>query len=91
MAGIGHNGPPEAPAPALLDAIGVFAVLRQACEAAGGQKAWAEAHGLTAQHVNDVLSCRRDISDRVLSALKLRRVVRYAQASISNKPGRKAA
>ncbi|MGX9966083.1 hypothetical protein ACVFYP_22345 [Roseomonas sp. F4] len=91
MAGIGHNGPPETPAPALLDAIGVFAALRQACDAAGGQKAWAEAHGLTAQHVNDVLSCRREISDRVLAALGLRRVVRYAQARIGAASGSKAA
>lgn len=81
MPGIGHNSG-RAPAP-LLDAVDVFAELRRACAAAGGQKAWAEAHGIAPQHVNDVLACRREVSDRVLAALGLARVTRYARVSIS--------
>lgn len=77
--GIGHNQPP---ALALLDGLGVFAELRRACTAAGGQKAWAEAHGIAPAHLNDVLMARRAVSDRILAALGLRRVERYAKTSI---------
>jgi hypothetical protein len=77
MAEAGHNAPP------LLRTIDVFAELRRVCQDAGGQKAWAEAHGIAPQHLNDVLACRRDISPRVLAALGLVQVVRYARASIS--------
>ena len=75
---IGHNNPPAE----LLRSLDVFAELRRACVQAGGQKAWAEAHRIAPQHVNDVLSCRREISDRVLAALGRRRVERYARVSI---------
>ena len=80
MGGIGHNSgrvPPE-----LLDAVGVFAELRRAILASGGQKAWAEAHSIAPQHLNDVLMTRRAMSDRILAALGLRRVERYARARI---------
>lgn len=80
MSGIGHNSG-RVP-PVLLDSLDVFAELRRACRDAGGQKAWAEAHGLAPQHVNDVLACRREISDRILAALGLKRVERYARTSI---------
>jgi DNA-binding transcriptional regulator YdaS (Cro superfamily) len=79
MAGPGHNRPP----PELLRSIDVFAEIRRACAAAGGQKAWAAAHGIAPQHLNDVLMCRREISDRVLRALGLVRVERYARTSIA--------
>ena len=89
MAGIGHNGPPgPVDPPGLLRQIDVFAELRRACDAAGGQKAWAEAHGIAPQHLNDVLMCRREISDRVLAALGLARVTRYARVSIGARPAR---
>ncbi|NKE43399.1 helix-turn-helix domain-containing protein [Roseomonas frigidaquae] len=74
----------------MLRTAQVYALLQDACTAAGGQKAWAEAHGLSAQHVNDVLATRREISDRVLAAIGLRRVVRYAQVSISTLGSRAA-
>ena len=87
MAGIGHNGPPgPVDPPALLREIDVFGELRRAYEAAGGQKAWAEAHGITPQHLNDVLMRRREISDRILAALGLARVTRYARVRIGARP-----
>jgi hypothetical protein len=61
----------------MLDAIEVLRALRVACKAAGGQKAWAERNGVSAQYVCDVLSARRDPGDSILAALGLRRVVRY--------------
>lgn len=73
---IGHNGPPLA----VLDDLDVFARLRAACKAAGGQKAWAEAHGMSAQYVCDVLAARRPIGKDVLRALGL--VVRYVEKGI---------
>lgn len=81
MAGIGHNGAPAEPL--LLRTIDVYAALERACRDAGGQKAWAAAQGLAPQHVSDVLTSRREISDRVLAALGLRRAVRYAPARIA--------
>jgi hypothetical protein len=73
---IGHNGAPLV----VLDDLDVFARLRAACQAAGGQKAWAEAHGMPAQYVCDVLACRRPIGPAILKALGL--VVRYVEKGI---------
>lgn len=73
---IGHNGPPVA----VLDDLDVFARLRAACQAAGGQKAWAERHGMSAQYVGDVLATRRPIGPSILTALGL--VVRYVEKGI---------
>jgi hypothetical protein len=84
MAGLGHNS--VQPPAELLRTIDVYAELRARCEAAGSQKAWAEAHGIAPQHLNDVLSTRRELSDRVLRALGLVRVERYARARISGAP-----
>jgi hypothetical protein len=81
MAGIGHNMARRDPP--LFDALDVFAALRLACREAGGQKAWAEAHGVTPQHLNDVLAGRREVTPRILAALGFRQVVRYARTSIS--------
>lgn len=80
---IGHNGPPLA----VLDDLDVFARLRAACQEAGGQKAWAKRHGMSAQYVCDVLATRRPIGKDVLRALGL--VVRYVEKGIS--PVRRAA
>lgn len=53
----------------------LIAILRSAC-AAGGQQAWARAHGLSPQYVCDVLKGRRDVSERLANELGfLRRVV----------------
>lgn len=83
MAGIGHNGPPgPIGAPELLREVDVVGALNRACREAGGQKAWALQHNIAPQHLNDVLSARREISDRILAALGLARVTRYARVSI---------
>lgn len=83
MAGMGHNSGDGG----LLRTVDVYAEIRRACDLAGGQRRWAEAHGLSPQHVNDVLACRREISPRILSALGLVKVERYARASISRRSG----
>lgn len=51
--------------------------LKSAIDAAGGQRAWARAHNLSAPFVNDVLHGNRQISDRICEALGLVRVVTY--------------
>jgi DNA-binding transcriptional regulator YdaS (Cro superfamily) len=60
-----------------LDTLDVLRRLQDACDAAGGQRAWATRFGVSPQLVCDVLSARRDLSDKILAALNLRRVVRY--------------
>jgi DNA-binding transcriptional regulator YdaS (Cro superfamily) len=47
------------------------ALLRHTCEAIGGQKAFAAAHGIHPDEISHVLSGRRDPPDRVLAALGL--------------------
>ncbi len=55
----------------------VVARLRAACVEAGGQMAWAAAHGLSAAYVNDVVRNRRGPAARILEGLGLVREVRY--------------
>lgn len=59
----------------------LYADLRGACEAAGGQKAWAERHGVSPQYVNDVLNARRDPGASILRALGWKRVVTYRKSN----------
>jgi len=54
-------------------------LLTQACRAAGSQKAWAEANGVTGSYVNDVLQARREPGDSILNALGLVKVVGYVE------------
>lgn len=63
-----------------MTAFDVCARLRRECREAGGQSAWAKAHGVSPQYVCDVLNARREPGDMILAALGLRRVVRYAEA-----------
>lgn len=51
--------------------------LRAAVEAAGGQRAFAEAHNLTPAYVNDVLHGRRALADRILAAIGVERKTTY--------------
>jgi DNA-binding transcriptional regulator YdaS (Cro superfamily) len=60
-----------------LDTLDVLRMLRQACDAAGGQAIWATRNGVSPQFVCDVLNARRDLTPRIWEALNLRRVVRY--------------
>ena len=48
------------------------AILAQACKDAGGQKIWADQHGLSPQYVNDILKYRNVPGDKILAALGLR-------------------
>jgi hypothetical protein len=64
-----------------LDAVDVHRALSIACKKAGGQKAFAEAQGMSNSYVNDVLNGRRDAGDTILSALGLVRVVRYKKVN----------
>lgn len=51
-----------------------YADLRKACDLAGGQSRWAEAHGLSVGYVNDVLCARKDPGSKILTAAGWRRV-----------------
>lgn len=53
----------------LLDEDGVRGKLRQACDAAGGQKAWALANGFGRSYVHDVLKGNRRPSKNLAARL----------------------
>lgn len=57
--------------------VDVFGLIRTACRAAGGQSAWAEANGMSAAYVSDVLNARREPGPRMLAAIGLRKITRY--------------
>jgi hypothetical protein len=61
-----------------LNLLEFYALLRQACREAGGQRAFARTHGMSEQYLCDVLNARKDPGDRILAALGLVKVVRYA-------------
>lgn len=52
-------------------------MLRDACEAAGSQKAWANANGVSTAYVSDVLAGRRDPGEGIAKAFGLRPVTMY--------------
>lgn len=51
--------------------------LRAAVKAAGGQKAWADANGVSAQYVCDCLKGRRDIGEGISKPMGYRPVTVY--------------
>lgn len=55
----------------------VSALLRRACAEAGGNKAWADRYDVSPQYVGQVIGADRPPSDRILSALGLRKIVRF--------------
>lgn len=57
------------------DTKAVLALLRERVDAAGSQRAWASAHGLSHSYVGEVLRGSRAPGARVLHALGLRRDV----------------
>lgn len=63
-----------------LSLADVYARLRQHCNRAGGQKAFAEMHGISPQWVSDVLNARKEPGPSILSALGLVKVVTYRPA-----------
>jgi hypothetical protein len=65
----------------LLDEVDVCAMLRNACRAAGGQRSWARAHGVSEQYVSDVVGGRKKPGESITTALGLVRVERYVHAT----------
>lgn len=55
----------------------VHGLIREACDAAGGQKAWANQHGMSPSYVSEVLHMKREPGPAILDALGVVRVVRY--------------
>jgi hypothetical protein len=53
-------------------------ILRLRCEAAGGQKDWATANGVSAQFVCDVLAGRRNVSARLAKILGYQRQIVFS-------------
>ena len=49
--------------------------LKAAVDVAGGQRAFARAHGISVGYVNDVLRGKRALSDRVLATIGIRRQI----------------
>lgn len=58
----------------------VIEMLKAAVDAAGGQRAFARLHGLSAGYVNDVLRGKRGLSDRILKTIGVKR---YVQTIVS--------
>jgi hypothetical protein len=56
------------------------ALLKVAIFDAGGQKAWAEANGVSPQYVCDALQGRRDIGESIAKAFKLVPITLYVPA-----------
>ena len=52
-------------------------LLKKACDAAGSQRQWALAHGLSAPYVNDVIKGNRSPGESIIKALGLRKEERY--------------
>lgn len=67
----------------------VLTMIRKACDRAGGQSAWAEKIGTTAQKVSDVLARRREPGPKLLSALGLERLPTEYRRIAANPPKRK--
>jgi DNA-binding transcriptional regulator YdaS (Cro superfamily) len=55
----------------------LISLLRKECERAGSQRAWAQANGLSAVYVSDVLSGKRAPAGRILAALGVEAVIDY--------------
>lgn len=57
-------------------------LLREECELAGSQKAWADANGLSEVHVSDILRARRQPGEKILAALGYRKVVGFVRDGV---------
>lgn len=55
--------------------------LRDVCQEAGSENAWAKAHGVSQAYVNDVINGRRELGGRILRALGFEKVVCYVASS----------
>ena len=63
-----------------LDSLDVSLLLSKACKEAGGQKAWAEAQGISSTYVSRVLHAHCEPGKAILEGLGLVRVVVYRPA-----------
>lgn len=54
--------------------------LREECQRAGSENAWAKANGLSQAYVYDTIRGEREPGPKILRALKLERVVNYRRA-----------
>jgi hypothetical protein len=66
-----------------LDQNDVVRLLRSEVKRAGGQKEWARKSGVVASMVSMVLSGDRPPNEKIISALKLRRVVIFETSSMN--------
>ena len=55
----------------------VLSGLQMACDAFGGQKEWAEAKGVSAAYLSDVLNRKRAPGKKILDAMGLKPVTIY--------------
>ena len=60
----------------------LLAILRAACVAAGGIRAWARANDVSSGHVCDVLAGRKEISEEMGNRLGFLKEVRFVPFSI---------
>lgn len=60
-----------------IDHVDVCRLLTEACAAAGGQKKWADAHGISSPYVSNVLNSRCEPGRAMLEALGIVRVIMY--------------
>ena len=60
-------------------------MLKERVKKSGSQAAWARENGFSSPYVHDVLNFRRGISDSILAALGLERVVTYRKVKETNK------
>src|SRR5262249_25413810 len=65
---------------ALLDQKDVVRLLRLEVNRAGSQKKWAKKNGVTQSLISMVLSGYRPLNNKIISALKLRRIVVCGEA-----------
>lgn len=63
----------------MLDETELLAELCDEIDAAGGQKAWATAHGVSAPYVHDILHRRRALSSEFARVMGHERLVVYVR------------
>ena len=68
--------------PRNIPLIEIYERISAACREAGGQKAWAMRHGISASYVSDVLQGKTDPGPLILAPLGLQKIVRYVEKRI---------
>ena len=63
--------------PRLLNESQVRNLLKRECDAAGGQKQWAEKHMISESYVCDALQCRRTLGRKLTEALGVKYIAMY--------------